>query len=308
MHHMAISDPDLNLLVALRALLEEANVTRAGERIGMGQSTMSSALSRLRAVFQDELLVRIGRDYELTPLAHQLLPQVQLTLPLVAQALGQLDPFDPATARRRFKILLTDYAAIELQTVFAMIVAAGSGLAIDLRRLPTEPLHSGQELLAHDFIVTVPGSGVDAPNLDLFIDEYVVVADRDNPLVADGTISLEGFLASPHVRCDFGRAHTTPAERRMLELDLHPEVRATTSTMLAIPSIISGTRLIGVAPRRMVERAGGSTIAVPTPFSPVPLVERLWWHQGHTYDPGHQWFRELIAGVVRSGALLSPTV
>ena len=65
---MAISDPDLNLLVALRALLEEANVTRAGERIGMGQSTMSSALARLRTVFQDELLVRIGRDYELTPL------------------------------------------------------------------------------------------------------------------------------------------------------------------------------------------------------------------------------------------------
>ena len=80
---MTFAGKDLNLLVALRALLEEANVTRAGERISMGQSSMSSALSRLRLQFNDELLVRVGRDYELTPLARLLLPQLQLTLPLI---------------------------------------------------------------------------------------------------------------------------------------------------------------------------------------------------------------------------------
>jgi len=302
---MAIGDPDANLLVALRALLEEANVTRAGERIGMRQSTMSSALLRLRAVFQDELLVRIGRDYELTPLAHQLLPQVQLTLPLVAQALGQRDSFDPSTTTRRFKILLTDYAAIELQPLFRMLTLAGPGIGIDLRRLPRAPLHSGQDLLAHDFIVTVPGAGIEAPYLDLFVDEYVVIADRGNPVVADGRISLEDFLASPHVRCDHGRAHLTPAERRMVELDLHPDVRAATSTMLAIPMIVSGTGLIGVVPRRMVERCGEGTVAVPTPFPSVPLVERLWWHRGHTYDPGHEWVRDVVDRVIASGALAS---
>lgn len=304
---MAISDPDLNLLLALRALLEEANVTRAGERLGMGQSTMSSALSRLRTVFQDELLVRIGRDYELTPLAHQLLPHVQLTLPLVAQALGQLQPFDATTAQRRFSILLTDYASIELQAVFGMVIAAGTGIAIDLHPLPTSPLYPGQELLAHDFIVTVPGIGIEAPNMDLFVDEYVVIADRDNHRVAGGSISLEDFLASPHIRCDFGKAHLTPAERRMRELDLHPTVRVATSSLLAIPPVIVGTDLIGVVPRRLVEHDTEATVAVPTPFSSVPLVEKLWWHPAHTHDPAHQWFRDLMGKVVDSGALLSQT-
>ncbi|MBO1902681.1 LysR family transcriptional regulator [Leucobacter weissii] len=300
---MAIGDPDLNLLVALRALLEEANVTRAGERIGMGQSTMSSALARLRTVFQDELLVRIGRDYELTPLAHQLLPQVQLTLPLVAQALGQKEPFQPELTQRRFGIQLTDYAAIELRPVFGIVVAAGDGLAFDLRRLPTEPTAAGRDLLSNDFIVTVPGIGIEAPSFELFRDEYVVVADRDNPLVADGSITLEDFLASPHIRCDFGRAHLTPAERRMRELDLRPEVRVATSTLLSIPPIVIGTDLIGVVPRRLVERSGTTTVAVPTPFPTVELVERLWWHPAHGHDPAHAWFRDTIAAVVGSGAL-----
>src|SRR5690348_18420620 len=107
-------------MVALRALLEEANVTRAGERIGLGQSTMSSALARLRTVFQDELLVRVGREYELTPLARQILPQLQLTLPLVARALGQTEPFDPVTSRRVFRIQVSDFSALELGPVFGL--------------------------------------------------------------------------------------------------------------------------------------------------------------------------------------------
>ena len=94
----------------------------------MGQSTMSAALSRLRTLFQDELLVRVGRDYELTPLARQVLPQVQRTLPLIAQALGQEERFDPGTARRIFRLRLTDYAGVELRPLFALAQAAAPGL------------------------------------------------------------------------------------------------------------------------------------------------------------------------------------
>jgi LysR family transcriptional regulator, nod-box dependent transcriptional activator len=63
---------DLNLLVALDALLRERNVTRAGQRIGLSQPAMSGTLARLREVFHDELLVRVGRNLELTPLAQEL--------------------------------------------------------------------------------------------------------------------------------------------------------------------------------------------------------------------------------------------
>lgn len=305
---VAAGDPDLNLLVALRALLEEANVTHAGERIGLGQSTMSAALGRLRTLFQDELLVRVGRDYELTPLARQILPQVQLTLPLVAQALGQEEPFDPATSRRVFGMQLSDFGAIELRPLFALAQAIAPGIRFDYLRLPATPTDAAHDLLAHDFVVAAPGIGIEVESMELFRDDYVVIADRAHPGIHDGEISLDAFLASPYIRCDFGRAHVTPVERRMRELDVHPRTRVTTSTLLSVPLIISGTELVGLVPRRLVQRSGPitGTIAVPTPFPTVELIQRLWWHPAHANDEAHAWLRALTAQAVASGSLAAP--
>lgn len=301
---MAAGEPDLNLLIALRALLEEENVTRAGERLGMGQSTMSSALARLRAVFEDELLVRIGRDYELTPLARQVLPQVQLTLPLIEQALGQEEHFDPATSHRRFSVQASDYAAVELRPLF-LSAAAGTGIGFDLRTLSMDVATDESDLFANDFMVVVPELSADAEGVDLYTDEYVVVADAANPAVAAGTISDDDFRRLPHVWSDFGRGHLTPVARRMRELGYAPTVRVRTSTLQAIPLIVSGTNLLGVVPRRMAERhaAATRTVAVPTPFPPVSLQLRLWWHPAHNYDPAHVWFREFVRDAVAEGVL-----
>ena len=107
---MSFENKDLNLLIALRALLEEANVTRAGARVDMGQSSMSTALSRLRTQFGDELLVRVGRDYELTPLARLILPQLEVAIPLIENALMSHEEFNPANSNRKYKIMASDAA------------------------------------------------------------------------------------------------------------------------------------------------------------------------------------------------------
>ncbi|GHF18954.1 LysR family transcriptional regulator [Pseudolysinimonas yzui] len=302
MHRVSGGEPDLNLLVALRALLEEANVTRAGERIGIGQSTMSSALGRLRTQFEDELLVRVGRDYELTPLARQLLPQVQVTIPLIERALGIDGGFDPDAADRRISFQITDDAALELRPYFTILRAA-RGVKLDLKRIPADPFDADRELLAHDFIVAPAGIGFEGESVELYRDEYVVVAARDNPAVQSGKISMEDFLRLPHVRCDFGRTIVPPPERRMRELDLTFDVRVTTSSMLPIPPIVAGTDLIGVVPRRLVDRLGAvtETVAIPTPFPAVELIQRLWWHPAHTHDPAHAWVRETIVAALAAG-------
>ena len=98
---MSLGGTDLNLMVALKALLEEGNVTKAGAKIGKSQPAMSTALARLRRHYQDELLVRVGRDYELTPFAKALVPSVQQTLQCVELALDTGRRFDPATSGTR---------------------------------------------------------------------------------------------------------------------------------------------------------------------------------------------------------------
>src|SRR3984957_9798353 len=105
---MSLGGTDLNLMVALKALLEEGNVTRAGAKIGKSQPAMSTALARLRRHYKDELLVRVGRDYELTPFAKTLVPSVRRTLSAVELALGTGKAFDPAISDYVFRLTATD--------------------------------------------------------------------------------------------------------------------------------------------------------------------------------------------------------
>ncbi|MFT4052309.1 MAG: LysR family transcriptional regulator [Microbacterium sp.] len=296
---------DLNLLVPLRALLEEANVTRAGQRVQLGQSSMSSALSRLRIVFNDELLVRVGRDYELTPFARVLLPQVQATVPLIERVLMNEPEPDPRTARRELSIMITDYGILRLHGAIAAVLEHSPGIHVDLLPLPERPMESERDLVTHDFVVSVPGIGIDGSSLPLVEDDYVCLVDAANPAIAGGALSFEDFVALPQAVAHFGRLHFTPADRRLRELGIdRREPRVTTSSFLPLPSVVAGTDLVAVVPRVLAETLGPltGTVGVEAPFGPVGIPLRLWWHPSHDADPVHIWFRESLTAAFRAEA------
>ncbi len=292
---MASVGYDLNLLIPLRALLEEANVTRAGQRVQLGQSSMSSALARLRVVFNDELLVRVGRDYELTPFARVLLPQVQATVPLIERLLtGEPDP-DPASARRTLTLMMSDYGLMRLRGAIAAVLAQAPGIQIEVLGLPERPMDSERDLVTHDFVVTVPGIGIDGERVPLLEDEYVCLLDAANPALHDGALSFDDFVALPQAVAQFGRYHFTPADRRLRELGIdRREPRVTTSSFLPLPSVVAGTDLVAVVPRVLAETLGPltGTVGVDAPFGRVPIALNLWWHPSHASDLVHTWFRE----------------
>jgi DNA-binding transcriptional LysR family regulator len=299
---MAGSAHDLNLLVPLRALLEEANVTRAGQRVRMGQSSMSTALARLRTAFNDELLVRVGRDYELTPLARQLLPQVQETLPLVERVLAGDGEFDPVTARRTISLMMSDYSAMRLRGPIADVLAQAPEMSVEIVGLPERPMESERDLITHDFVVMVPGVGIEGESADLLVDEYACLVDPENPALVDGALTFEAFVALPQALASFGRLHFTPADRRLRELGVdRSEPRVTAGSFLPLPSIVAGTDLVAVVPRRLAERRGpvDGVLVVDAPFGHVPIDLKLWWHESHDSDPAHVWFREELIAALR---------
>ena len=133
---MALGGVDLNLLLPLKVLLEEGNVTRAGQRLDVSQPAMSAALARLRRRFDDELLVRAGRDYELTPFAVELLPEVQRAVRLLARALQVEESFDPATSDRVFRVAMSDYAlAVVHERLVALIGAQAPGVRLEIANI-----------------------------------------------------------------------------------------------------------------------------------------------------------------------------
>ena len=105
-----LREVDANLLLSLHALLEEKNLTHAGERMTMSQPAMSGALARLRKHFDDELLIRVGRGFELSPLAEQLKPSVADAVEAAEALLGNQRDFDPSSSTRRFSVSMSEYA------------------------------------------------------------------------------------------------------------------------------------------------------------------------------------------------------
>ncbi|MCM0616841.1 LysR family transcriptional regulator [Paenarthrobacter sp. TYUT067] len=293
---MSIAARDLNLLVSLLALLEEANVSRAAERLGIGQPAMSSALARLRRHYKDELLLRVGRDYELTPQARLLLPQLRQTVAMMEQALGIEEVFDPASSTRTFTILASDYPAVELRDKIAAATLAAPRVRIEVLPLPEVPSYTDRELLSHDFAVLVPGGGFEGRSHVLFTDEYVCLLDQENERIRDNTISWEDFTDLPHAVAGFGQGHKTPADRVLLQLGFARLPRVKTNGWLPLPAIIAGTELVALVPARLVSRLGPmtGTVGLPTPFDPVPIVETLWWHASKDSDPGHRWLRGFL--------------
>lgn len=303
MHSMAGGGYDLNLLIPLRALLEEANVTRAGQRVQLGQSSMSSALSRLRVVFNDELLVRVGRDYELTPFAKLLLPQIQATIPLIERVLSNDPQPEPSAAHRTLSIMVTDYGIMRLRKALAATLTQAPDIQVDLVPLPERPMESERDLVTHDFVITVPGIGIDGAQLPLVEDEYVCLLDADNPALHDDALSFDDFVALPQAVAQFGRLHFTPADRRLRELGIdRREPRVTTSSFLPLPSVVAGTDLVAVVPRVLAEQLGPTTgtVGVEAPFGSVEIALKLWWHTSHDADPVHRWFRESLVSQMKA--------
>lgn len=298
-----LTNKDLNLLVSLRALLEEANVTRAGERLQIGQSSMSIALSRLRIEYNDELLVRVGRDYELTPLARHLLPLVQRAVPLIEGVLGDVEAFDPATSARTFTFVVSDFTALEIWPAIERVIADANYVSIEMLSPSTQQLTTERDLLQYDFVSAVPPAGVDGESAVLFRDRFVCLVDAANPALVNGSLSWDAFRALPQVVVEFDQDYRTPVDMSLAELGFQREPAVRLKNYLPVPAAIAGTNGVAVVPSRLASRLGAptGTIGVEPPFGPVDLVETIWWHPSRQSDVAHTWFRNaLLSSIPRS--------
>jgi DNA-binding transcriptional LysR family regulator len=289
---------DLNLLVAFGAVLEERNLTRAGERIGMTQPAMSGALARLRKHFDDDLLVRVGREYELTPLAVKLLPIVQEALRQVEQTFEPSGTFDPLTSDREFTVGLSDYA---LTVLTGPLLEALRTRAPEVRLRFDPMIPPGAEmdsyLLRSDLLITALGFGAPGRRQMLFRDRFVCVVDKGNPALRDGRLSMEAIERLPHATVTFGPGTTTPVERLLDDLGVKRRVEVTCQGLLPLPFVVSGTSLVAFVPARLARRCDESLglVIAEVPFAAAELVEGVHWHPTRSADPALRW----LLGVLR---------
>lgn len=292
-----LEDVDLNLLVALDALLQERHVTRAAQRLQIGQSAMSSTLGRLRQLFDDSLLLREGRTMILSPFAEQLIDPVRSALSGVQEVLNRADhSFDPQRDQRTFTIMSSDYLTLVLLQPFLIHLHENHpGI-----RLHIQPLReSFGKILERNQVdlLIVPRQAL--PTIDehrsqlLFTDRMVCAVAMTNDAVGP-TISAEEFSSIPYIRTEVGTLPSI-ADRQLDALGVPRNVELTTSMTLA-PFLIRNTRLMALIHERL-GRLVAHEVDLRLVECPHPLAtidEMMVWTSNRDLDPGLEWLREQL--------------
>jgi DNA-binding transcriptional LysR family regulator len=299
-----MKDVDLNLLPSLQALLELRNVSRAAERMHLSQPAMSAALGRLRRHFNDELLVRSGRGYGLTPFAQALAPRVDQALADVQDAMQLRSDFDPAVSDRTFVLAASDYVTgVLIRHLRARIAAEAPGIAVDFVPTYRSRLRPGLEAFSDiDLLVGPMGFDLGGSSRQLFRDEFVVVIDPANPLLQRPTLTVGDIATAPQAVGEFGGSIVTPPMQFFQRLGASPAIAARVAGLQALPSVVEGTDLVALVPRMLAARAArfqGIAVVEFAADLEVPLVEAMYWHPLQTSDPANLWLRSLMQRAVQ---------
>ena len=291
---------DLNLLVALDALLEEQSVTRAADRLALTQPTVSAMLARLRKLFGDPLFVRTQRGILPTPRAAALAPQLKQWL---AEARGLIADagFDPATDELTASISANDYIQSTLLVPYFRRLRRE---APNARLAVRSPQFSDMAAMLADaeidlVITTTP----EIPQADLrsrllYSERYVCVVRSEHPLKAKRAVTLDQFCRYPHamVSPTEGR-FVGPVDRALAEAGRRRRVVLAAPGFLVLPEILKTDDLIAVVPERVLcgRMSGLRTFAPPVAVPGFDVV--MLWHERLHKDPAHRWLRELLAAV-----------
>ena len=289
---------DLNLLAALDLLLNERNVTRAAAALNVSQSTMSGILARLREVFDDELLVPVGRQLQLTPLGESLRVPTQDAMLRIDSLLATKPQFDAATATRHVVIAASDYViGAFLTDALQAITHEAPGLSFDFVPIGA-PGTSGLENGEVDFVV-VPANMVNTehPYRVLFEDGYTVIAWAHNRLLGE-TLDLATYQRLGHVLFRTGKVGQPWFEQwYMNEYGDSRRVEVRVHSFSLMPQMVVGTDRIATVQSRLAQRYA-QTLPLrlyPLPMAAPKLTEVLQWNRLHDPDPGNRWLRERLA-------------
>jgi DNA-binding transcriptional LysR family regulator len=288
---------DLNLLVALDALLTHRNVTRAAEQLNLSQSALSGALARLREHFNDELVVQIGRRMEPTPLARALAEPLHDILLKTKSLVTATPSFDPRTSNRRISLIASDYSTeVLMMDLLTEIAREAPNIKITLEEHTTETFERFNRGEINLRIIPEPFAFEGHPHQHLFDERYVCVAWTENNEIGD-MLTLDQYQSLPHVvRFSRGALQTTFEQQVLEQVGFSRNISVSVPLFTLVPRLVVGTKRIATVHARLAElyaRTLPIKILAPPVAFPT-LTEVLEWHYHEEDDPCLRWFRKTM--------------
>lgn len=290
---------DLNLLATLEALLLEQNVTKAANRLHLSQPAVSAQLSRLRAIFDDPLLIPAHRGMMPTAKAIELLAPLRDALNQVRTTLASHRDFNPAQAELTVGIAGTDYLqAVVVMPLVIKLRQEAPGIRVAIHNLDPQQLAKQMESGTLDLALISPKCA--PPSLHarhLFDERYVLVGRRGHPqLRAD--ISLEDYAQLEHVIVSLdGGGFVTPVDNALLARGYSRKVVMSAASFLLVPDIITRSDFVALLPERLVGDRTDVLQLIDIPALAEDFAVGMVWHERSHGHPGQRWIRETIAAL-----------
>ncbi len=284
----------LNLLQTFDAVHATRSVSRAAERLGVSQPTVSHALAKMRVAWRDPLFVRAAGGMAPTAKADRLAEAVRQALAILDVALAKGERFDPGRTRRTFRLHMSDIG----ETVFLPRLMHALAGAAPHARLETFQLDDREQLAAIesgriDLALGFLPALASVEKKVLLHERYVVLARADHPL------SRRPATAATLGALDYALVRSHPATARALtELGLIDRVRLTLPHFLVLPRILAETDLAVLVPANLAQVfQQQSKFVVWRPRGLPPFDVSVHWYWRYEGDPGNRWLRELIASL-----------
>jgi len=300
---------DLNLLPVLLVMMEERNVTRAAERLGITQPALSNALNRLRETLNDPLFIRERYGMRPTPKAEQLAQVVGIALSSIDKViLGQQD-FDPLHATRLFTLAPNSYVEfIMMPAIVARLRDCAPGIRLRLTPFGNDITETGVISGNTDMVL---GRIVEPPeNLvvqHLMNEGLGCVIRADHPLVGEN-LSAEQYEQLKHVNVLPPGRMRAGLYQALEKRGLRRQVAVSVTHFLAVPEMIAVTDYCATLPRLICQHLSRDQRLriVPAPVDLGTFPVEMGWHARYRDDPAHRWFRSLVAETAH--ALADPQI
>ncbi len=290
---------DANLLVALDALLQESNVTRAAKRLGVTQSAMSQTLARLRQQFDDPILVQVGRGMEPSAFALRIQARLHDAISQLATIVGDRPTFDETTASRRFVLAMVDYLSLVLfPELHATVTARAPGVDLAVRTLESASIAPDLQRAAVDLYVGVIGPTERALEVrTLFSDRMRVLVRRGHALCSE--MSLRAYADGAHVLVSPRRESGSVVTRELAALGHGRRIATEVPYFSLLPKLLLHSELVATVPERVAQLfVAEHPLEVLDPPLRLPEVDVcMAWHPAFSSDPGQIWLRDVVASV-----------
>lgn len=287
---------DLNLLVALEALLDEKNVTRAALRLGMSQPAASRALGRLRALFSDALLVDGPGGYVLSSRAEEVRPVLRRILAGVGEML-EANAFDPATATGRIRLLMPDLQAAALAPhLLARLAREAPPLDLDIVAPGTNGIEALEHGVADAMVALIDEAPAGIHRRRLYDEELVTLMRAHHPALT-GKLTLDRFLDLEHIVVSVTGVGPAPVDEVLARMGRTRRVRLRVPNFFAAVEIAARSDLIMTLPSSLARAAANMRrlVSLPPPLDLGSFTMSLAWHARQQDAPRHIWLRRAIA-------------